>query len=60
MRRAVILLLLLVLARSASATTATVVRDERGFRLQADGKDLMVRGMNWGYSPIGWNYSYSL
>lgn len=48
------------LTGSAAATTATVVRDDRGFRLQADGKDLMVVGMNWGYSPIGWNYSYSL
>ncbi len=33
-------------------------QDERGFKLQVDGEDLMVFGMNWGYMPIGQNYSY--
>ncbi len=63
MRLLVAVFVLFVVAASsgsAAATEARVVRDERGYRLQVDGKDLMVRGMNWGYSPIGWNYSYSL
>lgn len=30
-----------------------------GLELEVDGKDTMVLGMNWGYSPIGTNYSYS-
>ena len=47
-------------ANVAGATEAHVVHDERGYKLQVDGKDLMVRGMNWGYTPIGSNYSYSL
>jgi hypothetical protein len=60
MRVIAICFVVLVLGRVASATEAKVVHDERGYKLQVDGKDLMVRGMNWGYSPIGWNYSYSL
>ncbi len=52
--------LLLALDRAAHATEAHVVHDERGYKLRVDGVDVLVRGMNWGYSPIGWNYSYSL
>ncbi len=36
-----------------------VVHDDKGFKLQIEGRDTMVLGMNWGYSPIGTNYSYS-
>ncbi|MBD3223077.1 glycosidase [bacterium] len=36
----------------------TVVKDARGMKLQVDGRDFMVFGMNWGYMPIGENYSY--
>ncbi len=37
-----------------------VVNDQGGARLQVEGRDFMVLGMNWGYMPIGQNYSYSL
>jgi hypothetical protein len=37
-----------------------VVADDSGSRLQVDGRDFMVLGMNWGYMPIGQNYTYSL
>ena len=37
-----------------------VVSDDAGERLQVDGRDLMVFGMNWDYSPIGTNYAYDL
>ncbi len=57
---AIVLGLILAFAGAASATEAKVVHDERGYKLQVDGKDMLVRGMNWGYSPIGYNYSYSL
>jgi hypothetical protein len=50
----------LALARTASATEAKVIHDERGYKLSVDGHDMLVRGMNWGYSPIGWNYSFNL
>jgi beta-galactosidase len=37
-----------------------IVKDTSGIKLQVDGKDTLVLGMNWGYSPVGTNYSYSL
>jgi hypothetical protein len=37
-----------------------VVDDAGGSRLEVDGRDFMVLGMNWDYIPIGQNYSYSL
>ena len=36
-----------------------VVYDQTGSRLQVDGEDFFVFGMNWGYMPIGENYSYA-
>jgi hypothetical protein len=50
-------------AGPASAVGTAVVRvhrDERGFKLQVDGRDFPIHGMNWGYTPIGENYRYSL
>ena len=35
-----------------------VHKDERGYQLMVDGKPTMVFGMNWGYMPIGENYTY--
>ena len=40
--------------------TIRVVSDQAGQRLQVDGRDFMVLGMNWDYYPIGTNYSYDL
>ena len=31
-----------------------------GMKLNVDGKDFIINGMNWDYFPIGTNYSYSL
>lgn len=38
----------------------SVLKDANGQKLQVDGRDFMVFGMNWGYMPIGENYSYDL
>jgi len=38
--------------------TVRVISDPQGSKLQVDGDDLMVFGMNWGYIPIGQNYTY--
>ncbi|HSN85074.1 MAG TPA: glycoside hydrolase family 2 TIM barrel-domain containing protein, partial [Polyangiales bacterium] len=35
-----------------------VYKDENGYVLMIDGKPTMVFGMNWGYMPIGENYTY--
>jgi len=37
-----------------------VVTDAGGSRLQVDGRDFMVHGMNWDYIPIGQNYAFDL
>jgi hypothetical protein len=61
-----LLLLVLVPLGAAAQSGKTdlpeikVVYDEGGSRLQVDGRDFMVLGMNWGYMPIGENYTYSL
>jgi hypothetical protein len=34
--------------------------DDAGATLLVDGRPFFVRGMNWGHSPIGTNYRYSL
>ena len=57
-----LLLFLLPVRTSAQPTVAgladvRVVNDASGSRLQADGRDFMVFGMNWGYMPIAQNYN---
>jgi len=37
-----------------------IVDDASGTRLQVEGRDFMILGMNWDYLPIGQNYTYSL
>ncbi|MGH1363479.1 MAG: glycoside hydrolase family 2 TIM barrel-domain containing protein [Calditrichia bacterium] len=37
-----------------------VIADNTGSRLQVDGKDFMVIGMNWDFFPRGTNHTYSL
>ena len=34
--------------------------DEAGYRLQVSGENFLIKGMNWGYIPVGYNYSYDL
>jgi beta-galactosidase len=60
--RAWIFALLLLASASARGNTphVQVQHDERGWKLVVDGRDFFVYGMNWGYQPIGTNYSYSL
>ena len=42
------------------AAVVRVVSDSAGARLQVDGRDFLVRGINWDDFPVGTNYSYSL
>ncbi len=44
---------------SAQLPQIDVVSDRSGSRLQVDGEDFMVLGMNWDYFPIGTTYSYN-
>ena len=66
-----VLALLVILASTmaptpASAQDATprlpvieLVKDDSGTRLQVDGEDIMVLGVNWDYFPVGTTYNYS-
>jgi beta-galactosidase len=60
--RTLVVAFALVAGASAQAATphVEVHKDERGWKLVVDGRDFFVYGMNWGYQPIGTNYSYSL
>ena len=45
-------------AAEAAVDKVSVVAVAQGQRLQVNGEDFMVLGMNWDYFPIGTNYSY--
>lgn len=53
-------LLTLTASVNAQNNQVTIVHDDNGMRLQVNGKDFMVNGMNWDYFPIGTNFNYSL
>lgn len=44
----------------AQSAKVTIKKDSSGMRLQVDGKDFFVKGMNWDFFPVGTNYTYSL
>ncbi len=43
-----------------NATKVRVQKSVKGYKLLVDGKDFLIKGMNWDYFPIGTNYTYSL
>lgn len=53
-------LLLIPCTTNAKETKIEVVTDSSGQRLQVNGQDFLIKGMNWDYVPIGQNYAYSL
>ena len=48
------------LAAHAQADRVTTYKDEKGWRLQVNGQDFYIKGVVWGYSPRGQNYTYNL
>lgn len=38
----------------------TVVKDGQGWKIQINGKDFFIKGIEWSPTPVGENYSYSL
>ena len=47
-------------SRSARVPEVRLVSDTSGTRLQVDGRDFMVKGVNWDYFPVGQTVNYSL
>jgi len=45
---------------AAVADKVTTYKDKNGWKLQVSGKDYYVKGVVWGYTPRGENYTYSL
>lgn len=57
----VVLAFLFITARViAQPAQVAVTQDNTGMRLQVNGQDFMVNGMNWDYFPVGTNFNYSL
>lgn len=44
----------------AQADVVKIDKSNAGMKLNVNGQDLLINGMNWDYFPIGTNYSYSL
>ena len=44
----------------AQAGHIAVVKNDKGIKLVVNGTDFMMNGMNWDYTPIGTNFTYSL
>lgn len=44
----------------AQPTKVKISQATEGFKLQLNGSDFIINGMNWDYFPIGTNYTYSL
>lgn len=53
-------LLLWAVILHAQADNVSVVCQNQGMKLQVNGKDFIINGMNWDYYPIGTTYTYSL
>ena len=47
-------------SHAQGAQKVTTYRDDNGWKLMVDGKDFYVKGVVWGYSPRGENYTYNL
>ena len=57
---AVMLVFCVPLASHAQVNKVDVVKSTDGWRLQVDGDDFYMKGVVWGYTPRGQNYTYNL
>ena len=57
---AVILVFCAPLASHAQVDKVTTYKDENGWKLLVNGEDYYIKGMVWGYTPRGQNYTYNL
>ena len=45
-------------SQALASEEVKVHKDDKGFQIRVNGRPFMIRGMNWGYIPIGENYAY--
>jgi len=57
---AVILVFCVPLVSHAQVDKVTTYKDENGWKLQVNGSDYYMKGVVWGYTPRGQNYTYNL
>ncbi|MEN7341352.1 MAG: hypothetical protein AAAFM81_00360 [Pseudomonadota bacterium] len=55
-----VVMLAMPVVSQAQVNRVTTVQDENGWRLQVDGEDYYIKGVVWGYTPRGENYTYNL
>ncbi len=56
----IVVLLLCTSLMFSQANKVSVKKGTNGMKLEVNGENFMINGMNWDYFPIGTNYSYSL
>ena len=54
---AVILVFCVPLVSHAQVDKVTTYKDENGWKLQVNGEDYFIKGVVWGYTPRGQNYT---
>jgi beta-galactosidase len=57
---ALIVMLCVPLPSFAQADRVETYRDANGWKLKVNGEDYFIKGVVWGYSPRGQNYTYAL
>ena len=55
-----LVLSILVTSQALAADVVETVKDDSGWKLQVNGRDHYIKGVVWGYTPRGQNYSYNL
>lgn len=56
----ILLLSFLAISAMAQADKVSIVNNQEGAKIVVNGSDFFINGMNWDYTPIGANFSYSL
>lgn len=60
MKKGVLFLLCYMLTLTVPAQQVKLLSDHTGTRLQVNGNDFMIYGVNWDYFPVGTNYDYNI
>ena len=53
MKKALFIASVVLLNIAFASRACAVVSDDSGYRLQVSGENFLIKGMNWGYIPVG-------